>query len=899
MTDPAPPPGGRRRLWWRGWRVPLRIARRDALRARGRSILVLVMIALPVLAVTMADVVMHTMDVRGTESLDRRLGAATALVTAQADVGEYVQGPDPDEASFSLGGEGGSPLLTAAQVSESLGGARLVERRSGDLRVVSDDGVASAEATEVDLGAPAVAGLFDLTSGRLPRAPDEVVVNQAMVEQGYSVGDHLELPGDVAHAPRVVGIAESTTVRDFPIAVGPLGSLGVEVEGTRSWLVDGSRVTWDDVRRLNAGGATVLSRAVMLDPPARSQMPEQVRSTTGGGMGQAIVAVAVLVVVMALLEVVLLAGPAFAVGARRQARSLALLAAVGGTPQQARRVVLAGAVVLGVTAAVLGAVLGIGLAFAAMPLVQQFSSTWLGPFQVPWLQLTGVAAFGVVSALLAAVVPAHIASRQDVVAVLAGRRGDRAPSLRSPLFGLVLMGLGVVGAVVGATRPGGETLIAGAAILSVLGMILLVPALLAGLSRLSGRLPLTMRYAVRDAARHRTRTVPAVAAVAATVAGVVALGIGNTSDAAENEATYVPSTTQGVGTMISYAPRPDWPAFRALLKREVPDADVTALQGVPASTEDGGSVVIQLQLPGSDLPAISNYGSALGSDVLVSGEELTPAMVGLSAPEGARASAALRAGGLVVFTDQRPPADGTPVHVLAQTYGTVGDGSEPTEKTLDLPATFVRVRPSAGPQAVASPTAARALGVPVSEVALLLTGTRVTPAQEEAVTEGVTAISADASFGVERGYQAEDSTRIALLILAALGAVLMLGGTLTATFLALSDARPDLATLSAVGASPRTRRGVAAAYALVVGMVGAAMGAVVGFIPGIAISYPLTRVTGAVVNGSGYSSGRTTGPFLDIPWMLVVGLVVLLPLATAVIVGLAARSRLPLVARLD
>ena len=64
----------------------------------------------------------------------------------------------------------------------------------------------------------------------------------------------------------------------------------------------------------------------------------------------------------------------------------------------------------------------------------------------------------------------------------------------------------------------------------------------------------------------------------------------------------------------------------------------------------------------------------------------------------------------------------------------------------------------------------------------------------------------------------------------------MLGGTLTATFLALSDARPDLATLSAVGASPRTRRGVAAAYAVVVGLVGAVLGAAVGFIPGIAVT---------------------------------------------------------------
>ena len=115
----------------------------------------------------------------------------------------------------------------------------------------------------------------------------------------------------------------------------------------------------------------------------------------------------------------------------------------------------------------------------------------------------------------------------------------------------------------------------------------------------------------------------------------------------------------------------------------------------------------------------------------------------------------------------------------------------------------------------------------------------------------------------------------------------MLGGTLTATFLALSDARPDLATLAAVGAAPRTRRRVAAAYALVIGFVGAILGAAVGFIPGIAISRPLTSYTG---NG---------GPYLSVPWMLIAVIVIALPLLTAAVVGLTARSRLPLVARLD
>jgi putative ABC transport system permease protein len=62
-------------------------------------------------------------------------------------------------------------------------------------------------------------------------------------------------------------------------------------------------------------------------------------------------------------------------------------------------------------------------------------------------------------------------------------------------------------------------------------------------------------------------------------------------------------------------------------------------------------------------------------------------------------------------------------------------------------------------------------------------------------------------------------------------------------------------------------------------------------VPGIAVSYPLTRP---------YNVGDP-GPshYLVIPWLLIGGLVVLLPLFTALVVGLIARSRLPLVARLD
>ena len=64
----------------RRWAPAVRVARREAWRAKGRSILVLTMIALPVLAVTAADVVIATSEVKGAEAVERRIGGADALV---------------------------------------------------------------------------------------------------------------------------------------------------------------------------------------------------------------------------------------------------------------------------------------------------------------------------------------------------------------------------------------------------------------------------------------------------------------------------------------------------------------------------------------------------------------------------------------------------------------------------------------------------------------------------------------------------------------------------------------------------------------------------------------------------------------------------------------------------
>ncbi|WP_182378468.1 ABC transporter permease [Nocardioides sp. WS12] len=874
-----------------GWRVALRLARREALRRKGQTALMLVLICLPVLAVSAAAIVWRTADVSGVEGIDRRIGSAEALIeTSWSD--NIVQSPDPEAGGYGnaeneIDEDAVLDGTDLAAVRKAVGPDRPITVFGHDsIGFQTDKGIGDFEAFTTDLANPVTDGLFEPVSGEYPPGPGEVVVNQALADRGPGVGDTLtavrkSLDGtEQKFELKVVGIAESAGSRGYPLAAALPGAFGTGDSTMGRWLVGGGPVTWDDVKELNRIGLLITSRAVLTDPP---EFTDYDGIPAGDGVDDITMTVLALVAAMVLLEVVLLAGPAFAVRAKAQAHTLALVAAAGGTPRQARRTVLASGVVIGSIGGVLGVVLGVLVGAAAVPIAQRFDTSRFGPFEIPWLLLVVVAAFGLVSALLAAVVPAFSASRHDVVAVLAGRRGEGSPSARSPILGLVLLGGGIVSAVLGSGggRDTAPLLIAGSAIVSVFGMILLVPMVVVLMARLSARWPLALRFAARDAARHRTRTVPAVAAVGATVAGVVALGIAVSSQEASNEAGYMPQLPVGQAS-IAFPHDMDRASVDETLARYLPGQSAEQVQGLQSST-DTGELEIEFSAAGEAM--MLEYWSSIGSPYLVGTE--VPDYIEMDADDRERADAVLADGGLVLLRGSDDDGrDASEVRVDVRRY-------VPTE---ELPQDLASATAKAGVVHVAqrtppapalmSPEVVKELGLEVDTVGVILPGP-ISESVEKDIQEVLGALPIQPYLYVERGYQADSAVRIIQFVLGALGGILMLGGTLTATFLALSDARPDLATMAAVGARPRERRRVAAGYALFVGGIGALLGAPVGFIPGLAISQPLTR---------DFDTGLSS---MNVPWLLIGLVVVGLPLLTAAAVGACARGRLPLTARVE
>ena len=864
----------------------LRIARRDALRARGRSVLVVAMIGLPVLGVSAVSVLASTYDLTIEQQAVRQIGQADA---AWSDSGLQRIEQITSDAYASEATPRTSPLDLRSTLP--VGARSLLDTsRSG---VVSAGGDAPVAVTlqELAYDDPIAAGLYSQVAGRAPDGPAELALTTALADRlSVGVGDTVELDR-AGPALTVVGLVEdgsqrrARTVLLDPGTLPPLTSPDPFDGGGVRLLVDvPGELMWSQVQAANAFGVYVGTA----DRTVPGAPPEPVDDS--GNDVEAVTAVA-LVVGMALLEVVLLAGPAFAVGAKRSRRQLALLAATGAERRDVRRTVLGGGLVLGATGGVLGAIGGIALARAGLPVLGRFDDGVPGPFEVvPW-QLAAIAVIGVGTAVLAALLPARAAARQDVVAALTGRAGAVVASRRLvPLLGLVALVAGALLALQGA-RSRSVLMILVGSVVAELGLVAMTPTLVGAVGRLGPFLPVAGRLALRDASRNRSRTAPAVSAILAAVAGTVAVGTFFVSQDQLQQDSYTQSAVLGSAVVSVHGAALDrLPELEVALRQELPAAQVLVVRSL-ADAGDGAFEVGYLEArpvrPCGPAAArcAANFRQVFGT--VVGDAALVTALTGSSDPALARS---LAAGGAVVPAEYLQP-DGTVLLVDHPPGGPDGPGTGTGARTRTGTGTVeVRVPAVALPAdalgfVVLSPQAAALVTQPVREVALVVVTTRTPTEHEQArASEAVGVIAPSLAVYVERGYTSD--TGPTLLALVAVSALLVLGASGIATGLAAADGRADLSTLACVGATPGLRRRLAGSQSLVTAGLGTALGTVAGLVPAYAFISALNE-----------RQPNVPFPFV-VPWSLLAVTGVAVPLVAALAAVLLTRSRLPLLRRL-
>ncbi|MEU8007797.1 ABC transporter permease [Catellatospora sp. NPDC049111] len=886
--------------WLRGWAPALRMARREALRSRGRSALVVAMIGLPIAMMSFVAAAYDMHRLTPIEELTRQIGQYDAQVEWISD-GPITQAPLGDGYS-STGGPRESEPSAADLLAVLPTGSTVGQITEGGVDVHTPGGIGGVSARGVDLTSSQLSGFVELLDGSPPTRNDEVALNEGLADRlGVGVGGTIRTARP-EYTYTVTAIVELPSSLHETVLFRP-GVLPASVR----WVVDTpSPLLWADVQQLNQRGILVKSRAVALDPPTVPNIDVQ-----QGSSGPGEIALGAIVVVLIMLEIVLLAGPAFAVGARRRSRDLALVAAAGGTPAHLRRIVLADGVVLGLAAAVAAVAIGIGTAVLTLPLFEQYLvRARAGGLRFFPAAQAGVVLLAVGAGLAAAMVPAFTAARQSVVTVLAGRRGVTRSRKRWITLGLILVAVGAAIAVAGAGMAGTTAIMAGL-VLGELGLVLLTPSLVGLIARTGRWLPLAPRIALRDTARNRGSAAPAISAVMAAVAGAVAIGAFLGSEQQQAYESYDPRLPVGnvlVQQMAeNSAPEPDVARISDAVRQALPGARPHVLQSVVCADRAKEHYCSpQLELPPAQrCPASEDpnttpeerdraaredprcaYQMGIGSMQFAVVDDVAALAAISSAPSAdlAQARQVLAAGGIAVadpkylddgmvtvfvteWKDQQEGVRGTPVTVP----GAALPGGTPT-------AAF----------AVTTPALAERLGLGLRrDTVLAAVGHVPSPAESERLRAAVNAVADNLNVDIELGAQYREEPVI--WILGVVAALVALGAAGIATGLAAADGRADLATLGAVGASPRVRRLLSLSQSGVISGLGALLGVLAGAGTAAVLIFAM--------NAGGHIRIGDVPMRLVMPWDTI-AIVLAVPLVAMAAAGLLTRSRLPIERRL-
>lgn len=500
-------------------RAAARIAWRQARRAKSRTALVVALVGLPIAALAAAGFVIQSV-LPGPEDKAR-----ASLGSADMGINYYSQDLTVDEVQRAL------PPGSHVTHSRALNFQRMVDGAPYGLNLLE---------TSAPADRPPLRSRYVNLKGRMPQTAGEAALHPRLARiLKVEVGDEMTID-EFDISLRVVGFAAlREELRNLTFIVGP-HTLDRPAATTNAkhptqwntqdvfpvdWLIDlPAGVTPEeavpDLEKMQFEGTGrfgFTTRQFFLDQYKRERL-----TLTGAAFGGA---------VGALFGTGLIAAAAFAVGARRQLRTLGLVGAAGGDRRHARAVVLWGGTLMGAVGSVLGVALAVVVAYAITAHIDWLVGRVVGPVRVPWIAIAGALALGTVAATLAALGPARRASKVATIDALAGRVPKPKPAGSIARRGLIvtLGGLTLV-AVGAATRQ--EKTLAVAFVITLMGFLLAIPLLVSAVGRLPARLPASLRLAARQTSRHGRRTGAAVAAATLALTAPVAIAAYTMSDEA-------------------------------------------------------------------------------------------------------------------------------------------------------------------------------------------------------------------------------------------------------------------------------------------------------------------------------------------------------------------------------
>lgn len=476
-------------MWLRGWRLPLRLARRGVSRRPGRTVLVALLMAIPVAALSLLAIAYRTTLRDDDTWVIREFGAADAVTHLGADC--ECDRRTPFE----------SQLPSGTQVVWGVEGFIHV-------RAAAQDKSYFAFVTSVDMGHPLTTGVRQLAQGRWPAGTDEAAIDGDLADLfGVAIGAQLQL----AHQDsgfEVVGLVEAANEYGPMIAAPGFNFEVIRPQFRSDVGFIGLQDSFDEslpgeinFNPLSPAGAAAYG------------MPDDDRlKTTLGWLGG--------VLAMSVFGVVIAA--AFAVSGRRQLANLGQLSASGVD----RRTIVRALTMEGTVTGVIGA--GLGFAIAAVVHSQAPNPFDLqSPAVVSVTDMVVLFATAVLIATIAALFPARSLGRVSVLTAMAGRRPVHPVSSRRVWLGTVLVvaGLTVTPLAMRSENQMTSVVLAALGIMAVLlGVCALSGLLVEKLTGLAAHSGGALRLSARSIARSGPRAAAVFAALL--LVGMTVTGLG-------------------------------------------------------------------------------------------------------------------------------------------------------------------------------------------------------------------------------------------------------------------------------------------------------------------------------------------------------------------------------------